>query len=61
MELVQDNKVLLMLDNVNYDNQLDGLLPPVFSSGSRVIITSRVQALPSSRAYKVGESGEDDL
>ena len=57
-QFVQQHKVLLLLDNVNYDAQLDGLLPLVFSSGSRVIITSRVQALPASRAYKVGLTGK---
>lgn len=55
-QLVQKYKVLLLLDNVNHDAQLDSLLPLACSSGSRVIITSRVQALPSSRAYKVGRA-----
>jgi hypothetical protein len=53
-QLVQQHKVLLLLDNVNHEHQLDGLLPLAFCKGSRVIITSRVQALPSSRAYQVG-------
>ena len=50
----KDHKVLLVLDNVNHDAQLNSLLPSVFSSGSRVIITSRVRALPSSSTYQVG-------
>jgi hypothetical protein len=52
-QLVKQQKVLLLLDNVNHKDQLDGLLPQVFSSGSRVIITSRVQALASSTIYQV--------
>lgn len=44
-QLVQKEKVLLALDNVNDDSQLNGLLPPAFSSGSRVIITSRSKQL----------------
>jgi hypothetical protein len=53
-ELMQQHKVLLLLDNVNHADQLDSLLPSQFSSGSsRVIITSRDEKLPSSEAYLV--------
>jgi hypothetical protein len=61
-DLVQQDKVLLLLDNVNHDSQLDGLLPPVvFSSGSRVIITSRSEALNGSVTYKVGGAVQNGL
>lgn len=62
-ELVRQHKVLLLLDNVNHSSQLDGLLSPtvVFSSGSRVIITSRDEALNGSKAYKVGGAVQDGL
>jgi len=54
-ELMKQEKVLLLLDNVNHTAQLDGLLPNslVVSSGSRVIITSREPDLHNSQTYAV--------
>eukprot|EP00878_Enallax_costatus_P014721 GHUV01015400.1.p1 GENE.GHUV01015400.1~~GHUV01015400.1.p1 ORF type:complete len:282 (+),score=66.62 GHUV01015400.1:158-1003(+) len=51
-DFVRHNKVLLLLDNINHSQQLNDLLPSVFSSGSRIIITSRTKELPSSRSYR---------
>jgi len=54
-KLMQREKVLLLLDNVNHTAQLDGLLPNTVgvSSGSRVIVTSREPDLRNSQAYAV--------
>jgi hypothetical protein len=52
-EVARDDKVLLVLDNINTDLQLKGLLPTFFSKGSRLIITSREEELPSCSTYVV--------
>ncbi len=54
--IMSEKRVLLVIDNVNTADQLDGLVPDVsrgFSSGSRLIITSRSSKLTSSDTYEV--------
>lgn len=53
---VKDKAVLLLIDNVYSKEQLDALLPhaPCFGPGSRVIITSRFNSMPTSIRDKVG-------
>jgi hypothetical protein len=50
-QLVQRQKVLLVVDNVGDGYQLDSILPTRFAEGSLVIITSRLRGLPASEAF----------
>jgi hypothetical protein len=49
---VQTHKVLYVLDNITYADQLDTLLPREFAPGSIVIVTSRLKSLPLSNAQR---------
>jgi hypothetical protein len=51
-EFVGSHKVLYVLDNVTYAEQLDALLPSRFAAGSIVIVTSRYKDLPLSDALR---------
>jgi predicted AAA+ superfamily ATPase len=52
-EFVKHKPVLLVLDNVSSAEQLDGLLPTQWGSGSQLIITSRSPGFHSSRVWQV--------
>lgn len=57
-QLVEREKVLLVIDNVCDAAQLDALLPSNFAEGSLVVITSRSKELPASSTFvKVGRHG----
>jgi hypothetical protein len=47
-DYVECHKVLYVLDNISYADQLEELLPTEFAAGSIVIVTSRYKDLPMS-------------
>lgn len=55
-DFVRDRAVFLVLDNVWTADQLDYLLPDQIGAGSRVIVTSRISSMPSSRAWQVSST-----